>query len=576
MSSKKLGMKKSKDLNLKVALAQIKTQPGQLELNKNKIIATIKAARKAGAELVVFSELALCGYGSLDLFLNQKYLDQSRAFLKEIQTHTEGITAVVGFADYNSEQLRSGQRLQVYNSAAVLCDCQLQLIQNKSLLPTYSIFQEERYFVPAASQKLFEIAGVKVGLEICEDLWSEGYLKDPTSELINQGAQLIINISASPFEIGKFSARQRRLFSAAKQADAPFIYVNLVGSYDGYEGELVFDGRSLVVSADGQCLAQAQAFNEDLLIVDLADSAETNKLSALSEIEEVSQALHLALNDYFLRLDQCTSLSQAPAIIGISGGIDSAVVAAIAVAVLGADRVVGVNIPTRFNSQAGISDSHKLCQNLGIRFETIPIDSICNDYQKLFLNSAVASQLKTNSLAFENLQARQRMVVLMYFANLLNAVVLCTGNKTELALDNCTIYGDLIGAINILGDLDKDRVYQLAEYLNRSAGRDLIPQSIIDRVPTAELKADQVDADVMGAEPAVIAPLVRAIVEAQLSRAEIEEKYSSQFSVALIQSVYTKLARSEWKRRQAPPAVRVTSTAFGLGRRIPVLHKFIG
>ena len=410
-------------------------------------------------------------------------------------------------------------------------------------------------------------------MEICEDLWSEGYTQDPTAELIKQGAELIINLSASPFDLVNFSARERCLLNAAKQSNVPFVYVNLVGSYDGYEGELVFDGRSLVLNAEGESVAQAKAFNEDLLIIDLANLKGSNSLPVLSEIEEIHQALKLGLNDYFLRLEQCTSLSQAPAIVGISGGIDSAVVAAVAVEVLGADRVIGVNIPTRFNSQAGISDSQKLCQNLGIRFETVSIDSICHDYQKILLNSF--PQIKTSSLAFENLQARQRMVVLMYFANLLNGVVLSTGNKTELALDNCTIYGDLIGAINILGDLDKDRVYQLAEYINHSATSEIIPQAIIDRIPTAELKANQVDADVMGAEPAIIAPLVRAIIEAQLSRSEIERKFASQFSVELIRSVYTKLARSEWKRRQAPPAVRVTSTAFGLGRRIPVLHKFI-
>ncbi len=560
--------------NLKIAVAQIKTQPGQIEANTDAIIKSLKEAKAEGANLVVFPELTIPGYASMDLLYNPAYVQDNREALKAIAPHTLGLTAVVGFVDQDPGAQRPGERPHLYNSAAIFKNGELVAVRDKSLLPNYSIFYEDRYFAPARERKIVDLGDYKLGVEICEDLWSGDYTVDPTTELAQQGADLIVNLSASPFHIGKLPVRYELLSETAKRNGVPMVYANLVGCYDGFEGEVVFDGRSLAANAAGEIVSEAKGFREELKFVDPFKAAGAS-LPTVNRNQELKDALILGIQDYFERLNRSTNGTLRTAVIGISGGIDSALVLALAAEALGSDRVIAVTLPSRFNSNETLGDAYAVCKNLGITCDTVAIEDIRNQIE----GDLVASKLGTfqaglPSIASENIQARVRMLCLMAYANGLNGVVLNTGNKTELALDNCTIYGDMVGGFSVLGDVDKDRIYDLARYINESAQREIIPNSTIDRVPSAELKPNQVDADVMGAAPQIVAPLVREIIEQQLTLSQTIEQFGGDYNPELIRSIFKKLERSEWKRRQAAPAIRVTPQAFGIGRRIPIIHGF--
>ena len=555
--------------DLKIAICQIKTFPGKIQSNTLKIIASIAEARKLGANLVVFPELAIPGYASMDLLLNENYLQANLQALQQISQHTADIGIIVGFADYQPGKIRAGEKPTIYNSAAFIADGKILGVQDKTLHPDYNIFFENRYFAPSRGTKIFEILGTKVGIEICEDLWSEGYdLKvSPSEKLKELGAQILINISASPFHINKFNTRLDLIEKTVKQSKLPFVYCNLPGSYDGFEGEVVFDGRSLCFNSEQQLQIVAKSFAEEIIICE-PFSAKVCPTPVFNETTELYQALVLGIQDYFLRLDPQAKLK---AIIGLSGGIDSALVATLAVKALGKQRVLGISLPSKFNSKETKDDSELVAKNLGIEFQEISIEGQYQGILKEVRGNPLVKDLPANT-AEENIQARVRMINLMYFANKIAGIVLNTGNKTELALDNCTIYGDMVGGFSVLGDVDKDRIYQLADYVNKQSP--LIPETTIKRIPTAELRPNQADSQVMGAEPAIIAPYVRQIIEGNLTLKQALVQFSNKLNAELIEKIFNQLDRSEWKRRQAAPAIRVTPMAFGNGRRIPMNHGF--
>jgi NAD+ synthase (glutamine-hydrolysing) len=557
----------------RVAIAQISTEPGAITANTEKIIRYINDARDQGADLVVFPELAIPGYCSMDLLWNPRYIEANLAALEQIKKASMGLTVVVGFVDVDPSAMRSGGRPMLYNSAAIIHDGELLGTQDKALLPNYDIFFEDRYFAPSRGSHVWTIGSVTLGTEICEDLWSAGYQTDPTRELVNSGANLIVNLSASPFHIGKLPIRHQLLSSTAAAHKVPMIYANLVGGFDGFDGEVIFDGRSMIMNQKGQLSAIGRGFSEQLLISDIFAPQEL-ELPPVEEVEELYQALVLGIKDYFTRVGNINKANFKRAFIGLSGGIDSAVVAALAVEALGAERVCGITLPSRYNSEETKGDAALLAQNLAISFKSVSIE-------RAFSASLATLDEDTELAAMpvgaseENIQARLRMIYLMYYANRSQGLVLNTGNKTELALDNCTIYGDMVGGFSVLGDVDKDRVFALARFINHRAGREIIPWTTINRPPSAELKESQVDADVMGDDPQHIAPLVRGIIEGQLSFSDALNCFSEEYGKDLIQNVYRKLDRSEWKRRQASPGIRVTPRAFGVGRRMPMSHGYL-
>lgn len=552
----------------RVAIAQISTDPGAIEANTDKIISYIKDARNKGAQLVVFPELAVTGYCSMDLFWDKDYLAKNLAAVNKIRQASEGITVVVGFVDVDPNGTRSGGRPKIYNSAAIIHDGKMVGVQDKTLLPNYDIFYEERYFARPRPSQVFQVGPIKLGTEICEDLWTAGYDENPTRKLVEGGADLVVNLSASPFNIGKVPVRHSLLTETARNHNVPMVYANLVGAFDGFEGEVVFDGRSMIVNQAGRLTSMGSGFKEQLVISDVFAKQEM-ELPPVEEIEELHDALVLGIRDYFRRVG--SNFNRA--YIGLSGGIDSAVVAALAVEALGPDKVVGVTLPSQYNSNETKNDARILAENCGIAFKSMSIEKQVAACMETFADDEDL-MATPEGVSNENVQARLRMINLMYYANRTNGVVLNTGNKTELALDNCTIYGDMVGGFSVLGDVDKDRVFALARYINQRAQKEVIPVSTIERVPSAELKPGQVDAHVMGADPARIAPLVRTIVEEKLALSEALERFSGEYGEALILRTYQRLDRSEWKRRQAAPGIRVTPHSFGVGRLMPISHGF--
>ncbi len=556
----------------RVAIAQIATYPGHIEKNAEKIIEYIGKARAAGASLVVFPELTITGYQCMDLFYNPRYIARNLEALQRIREATAGITAIVGFVEPAPHTTRPGGRPVLYNAAAIIHDGKVVDVQHKSLLPTYEIFDEDRHFVPGRERKVVNVGGVKIGTEICEDLWSDGYSIDPTSELVSKGAELIVNLSASPFHVRKLPVRAGLVQSAAEKNGVPFIYANLVGGYDGFEGEVLFDGRSMVMAKGGKLLGMAKGFQDDLLIVDVAGQKEM-QIPQVPDVAELHDALVMGIRDYFSRRGRITGAPVPRAIIGLSGGIDSALVAALCVEALGPDKVLGLTMPSQYSSTGTFNDALKLAENLGIPCKIVPIKPE-TDAVESSLRADPEFAAKPEDVTEENIQARIRMTNIMAYGNKLGGLMVNTGNKTELILNNCTIYGDMTGGFSVLGDVDKDRVYALSRFINERAGREIIPQSTIDRIPSAELKPDQADENVMGAPPQVIAPIAREIFETGVTLTEALERYRGQISEKAIRNIFVRSDEFEWKSRQMPPALRVTPHAYGIGRRMPMNHGF--
>ncbi len=546
---------------MKIALAQINQTVGDFQRNAEKICSYIDHARSRNADLVVFPELAVTGYPPKDFLDIPAFIDENLNTLDTIAGCVYGISAIVGFVDRNK---RHHGKL-VHNAAAFIHDRKVVSVHHKSLLPTYDVFDECRYFEPAYMISPVKFTDYTLGISICEDIWNDEefwprplYEIDPIENLISHGANVMINISSSPFTVGKHDEiRLRMLTHDAMKYKVPFVYVNQVGGND----DLIFDGSSVVINAAGKLIAQAAAFQEDLVIVDIENPAVQAQPRTYSPIETVHMALIAGLRDYV------TKCGFKKVVIGLSGGIDSAVTAALAGEALGNTNVIGVLMPSQFSSQGSIDDAVKLSQNLGIAYKVIPINDVFEIYQK-----TLHAEFKgiPFDITEENLQARIRGNILMALSNKYGYLVLTTGNKSELAVGYCTLYGDMSGGFALISDVPKTMVYELARHINRE--KEIIPQNSITKPPSAELRPNQFDQDSLPSYD-VLDGILKAYVEDARS---IDEIIRMGFDEKTVREIIRKVNRNEYKRRQAAPGVKVTSKAFGSGRRMPIAHNFTG
>lgn len=543
---------------MKIALAQLNPTVGDFAGNSAKILTFAQHASKLGADLAVFSELCLCGYLPMDLIERPQFIDRNEREVACLAKQVP-IPCIVGYA----ARATGSTGKSAANAAALLAGGEIRFVQHKMLLPTYDVFDESRYFQSAAAQNVFSLEGQNLGITICEDIWNDKtfwakplYERDPVAELIAKGASVIINISGSPYTIHKRALRLDMLRALARSHGKPVLYVNQVGGNDS----LVFDGGSVAVLPDGTIPAQASCFEEDLVIFDTQTNSGDLHAQPETEMHSVLRALVCGTRDYV-----CKS-GFHPVVVGLSGGIDSSVVAAIAVAALGRENVLGVSMPGPYSSEGSRADARQLAQNLGIEFLTIPISPVFESYR-----AALAGPFRglPQDVTEENLQARVRGNYLMALSNKFGSMVLSTGNKSEMAVGYCTLYGDMAGGLAMLSDVPKTMVYALAELINRD--RELIPQASIEKPPSAELRPNQTDQDSLPPYE-VLDRILRAYIEDVKSPEEIAGDYG--FDLALVRSVASKVDRNEYKRRQAPPGLKITSRAFGLGRPFPIVQKF--
>jgi NAD+ synthase (glutamine-hydrolysing) len=544
---------------MKAALAQINPTVGDLEGNSEKILDFHRQAKLAGAELVVFSEMALSGYPPLDLLGRPAFVERCEKALSNLAGRLKGPPALLGTVLPNP--VPEGRAVR--NVAALLAEGKVRFVQAKSRLPTYDVFDEDRYFEPAAERQAVEVGNKRVGVTICEDIWEgpqEGrsrYRLDPVGMLSAQGIDLLVNLSASPYHAGKGKEREELLRSIARGHGVPVIFVNQVGGNDS----LLFDGRSLAMGPDGQLIARAEAFREDLVLADLDGGKGDMRPSAPEGEAEIFRALVMGLSDY---MKKC---GFSRAVLGLSGGVDSALVACLAAEAAGADRVLALAMPAPYSSPHSRTDAGELASNLGIDFEVVPIDPVLKIYREI-LEPGLGEVEKT--LVEENLQARIRGAVVMAYANRSGALALATGNKSELAVGYCTLYGDMVGGLAPIGDLYKTQVYRLAEYINRH--NQVIPSRIIERPPSAELRPDQTDQDTLPPYDLLDPVLEMIIAQAQDRGAIIAAGYPPE----QVERIVRMVELSEFKRRQAAPVLRVSRRAFGAGRQIPIARGLRG
>jgi NAD+ synthase (glutamine-hydrolysing) len=575
---------------MRLALAQINTTVGDLDGNRDLILARLDDSRAAGAELVLFPELAVTGYPPEDLLLRPAFVRSARRSLDEIAAATTGITALVGFPYFEGD---------LYNACAVCSDGKVEAVYRKRFLPNYGVFDEERYFASGRELVLLRLGEALIGVTICEDMWQPG---PPATDLALVGAQLLVNVSASPFHVGKDREREEMFQQRARDTSSFVAFVNAVGGQD----ELIFDGHSVVLDDEGEVLARAPGFEEALLIVDVDPTAamgrrlsetrrralarerdELPKVETVTLVEQQSQtppgsdpsrriiapllddleqmrlALELGLRDYVGKN------GFGEIVVGLSGGIDSALTAALAVQALGADRVHGVSMPSRFSSEGTRADARRLAENLGIDFREVPIDEVVTEFEGSLAPSF--GELEPD-LTEENLQARVRGVVLMALSNKFGWLVVATGNKSELSVGYATLYGDMAGGFALLKDVFKTDVFRLAKHVNERAGRELIPQTIIERAPSAELRAEQLDQDSLPPYDE-LDRVLEAYVELDRSR---EELLTDGFDREVVDVALGMIDRAEYKRRQAPPGVKLRPKAFGRDRRTPITNRWRG
>ncbi len=569
---------------MKIALGQINPTVGDFSGNAAKIMQFAQQARRAGAGLVLFPELSVCGYPPRDLVERPSFVERNHTTAERIAAETKGIAVICGLVT----PADAGSGKTVMNSAALLRDGQIEFIQSKMLLPTYDVFDEMRNFAPARSQQLFDFCGKRMALTICEDAWNDKhfwnrqlYTVDPVEELVRAGGNFVLNISASPFWLGKREFRRDMLAAIAKNRNVPVAMVNQVGGNDS----LVFDGSSLVIAPDGRVIAQGKSFKEDLIFFDSSNLTGDTHEQIAGEEASAYEALALGTRDY---VHKC---GFRQAIIGLSGGIDSALTASIAVDALGAENVIGVGMPGPYSSPGSISDARQLAANLGIRFELLSINEI---YQAACQTLAPVFAGLPPDTTEENIQSRARGLLLMSMSNKLGALVLSTGNKSELAVGYCTLYGDMVGGLAVISDVPKTLVYRLATYVNSrvansrmvnshvensrvetglapsQAGKIVIPQATIDKPPSAELRPDQKDSDSLPPYD-VLDTILEDYVEESHSAEQIAQAHN--FDLNLVKRVIKMVARSEYKRQQAAPGIKITPKAFGYGRRFPIAAK---
>jgi NAD+ synthetase len=600
---------------MRIALCQINPTVGDLAGNAAKHVAFIERAKAAGATLAVFPELSLLGYPPKDLLLKPSFISESLALVESMAGGVRGIDVIVGYADRNTAPV--GRPL--HNAVALLRDGRVASRHFKTLLPTYDVFDESRYFEPGERNERENLVPVQtggqqriLGMSICEDLWNDEqliarrlYHQNPIADLMSAGAELLVNASASPFVLGKHAFRQELFCAQANRFGKPLIYVNQVGGND----ELVFDGNSMVIAGDGRILGHAKAFEEDLLVVDVEIPALGQTASGKSgdgptvcdvvrasvgaskayageridlrsdrpagspenyseaELESVHKALVLGLRDYVYK----TGFKSV--VLGLSGGIDSALTAALAVEAFGPQAVTGVAMPSRYSSDHSVNDARDLATNLGCHFHLISIDPPHRAYEQALgatFGGTPDSPLG-DDLTEQNVQARIRGGTLMAFSNRFNHLLLTTGNKSELAVGYCTLYGDMCGGLAVISDVPKTLVWELSRYHNRIKGREIIPQSSIDKIPSAELKPNQTDQDSLPPYPILDAILFRYVEEEKGPGQIIAEGFEEPTVTRIIRLI----DRSEYKRRQAAPGLKVTSRAFGFGRRMPIAQRYV-
>ena len=544
---------------MRIALAQIDPTVGDFTGNLEKIVAVSRRAAEMGARLTVFSELAICGYPPADFVEKPSFLARCRTAVDELALATASLpTAVLAGVALKSPE---GSGKPAFNAAALLDRGKLLLEQHKRLLPFYDVFDEQRYFAPARSQQVIELDGLRLAITICEDAWNDKsfwsrqlYTVDPMEELMRQNPAIHINLSSSPFWHSKRAVRRQMLAAIARRDGIPVLMCNQVGGNDS----LLFDGSSLALNPQGELIALAASFEEDLIVLD-PFNADPIPAPLDDDTEAAYRALVLGTRDY---VRKC---GFRKVIVGLSGGIDSALVAAIATEALGPENVIGIGMPSPYSSQGSIDDSRRLAANLGIRFEIIPISDLFHEYTKAL--APLFDGMKPD-ITEENLQARIRGTLWMALSNKFGALVLTTGNKSEMAVGYCTLYGDMVGALAVIGDLVKTRVYAVCHWLNRD--REIIPPAILEKPPSAELRPDQKDTDSLPPYE-VLDPILEAYVE----RYETPEciARANSISVELVQQVVHLVERSEYKRQQAAPVLKVTSKSFGMGRRFPIAVK---
>lgn len=569
----------------RIALAQVNPTVGDLSGNVKKICSYIRKARTLKADIVAFPELAITGYPPEDLLLKQHFIEDNLQALDEVRAKTEDITVLVGFVDRDRG---------LYNAAALISDRMLVDVYHKKHLPNYGVFDEYRYFKPGTRYPVYNLGGVLLGVNICEDIWHE---KGPAKIQALSGAEIIININASPYHVGKLMIREDLLSTRAREYMASIIYVNMVGGQD----ELVFDGGSLVVDRNGDIIGRGRQFREEMIVVDVKVQGEAGKVSyknrkernallkddeyienieisfarkkgpkpvvrqrkfiQMSEDEEVYNALLLGTRDYVYKN------GFRNVVIGMSGGIDSALVTTIAVDALGRENVHGLFMPSKFTSTESYEDAYVHAKNIGIKIVTMPIDSILKGYLKILSEPFKGMQ---PDITEENLQARIRGNMLMAFSNKFGWLVLTTGNKSEMSVGYATLYGDMAGGFAVIKDVPKTMVYKLCRWRNDREGLDLIPQRILWKEPTAELKQDQRDTDTLPPYP-VLDPILKAYVEEDRS---FEEIIKMECDIECVQKVISMIDHAEYKRRQAPPGIKITPRAFGKDRRFPITNKY--
>lgn len=543
---------------MKIALAQFNPTVGDFDGNVARILELARQARLGGAEIAVFSELCLCGYPPQDLIERPVFIQRNRDCLNRLAAEIP-LPSIIGYV--GKAQDETGKR--VANSAALIGEGKILFEQQKMLLPTYDVFDETRYFQPALTQHAFLLGSETLGITICEDIWNDKnfwaqrlYERDPVTELVGKGSSIILNISSSPYTIDKRAIRHDMLRAMAKRHQVPVVYVNQVGGNDS----LIFDGSSVAFLPDGKVAAQAKSFDEDLVFFDSASGIGDIRPPITDEIEACYRALVVGTRDY---VRKC---GFRKVVIGLSGGIDSALVATIAADALGPENVTGVSMPGPFSSEGSITDAKCLAKNLGIELHMLSINDTYESYRKALAStfSGLAADVTE-----ENLQARIRGNLLMAFSNKFGSLVLSTGNKSEMAVGYCTLYGDMAGGLAVISDVPKTMVYELATFANRARHR--IPEPIFTKAPSAELRANQTDQDSLPPYD-VLDRILKSYVEDLRSAEEIAQHYD--FPFELVKSVTRQVDRNEYKRKQAPPGLKVTSKAFSVGRRFPLAQKF--
>jgi NAD+ synthase (glutamine-hydrolysing) len=541
---------------MRIGFAQINTTVGDIRENRDHILSAYQKAVALGADLVLTPELALTGYPPRDLVFKSRFVPETLESLDQLREAVGSVPLLVGYVDFNPS--KTGKPF--VNACAVLAKQQPVRKIIKTLLPTYDVFDEARYFDPATDQEPIELLGKKIGVTICEDIWTDKYLKrdlyqqDPVSVLVSKGAQAILNLSSSPYSVGKPALRRKMVSELAATYRVPFYYCNAIGGND----ELIFDGNSFAIDAEGKTLFQMPGFLEDVGVAE--SSAKPFSASDLSPEQEIYEALVLGVRDYFSKCGFKT------AVLGLSGGIDSAVTAAIAVAALGKENIVGVSMPSQYSSAGSLQDAATLAKNLGMVRHVIPIKEpfqvLKNQFKEVFAG-------KSEDTTEENMQSRLRGLILMSMSNKFGHLLLTTGNKSELAVGYCTIYGDMCGGLAVISDVPKTMIYRLANWINREA--EVIPRNSITKPPSAELKPDQKDQDTLPPYD-VLDEILTMYVEEQLSPEDIEDRG---FDPKTVRWIQRKVDMNEYKRRQAAPGLRVTSLAFGIGWRMPIAQRYL-